>query len=50
MSYSEEEIELETDRLFSYLSKVNWIREQCEVIAPLTLEINQVKKEKNAVI
>ncbi len=48
--FSKEEIEAETDRLFASLGKLGWTREDCEIIAPLTLEINQLKKEKNAII
>lgn len=47
---SEEEIQRETDRLFDQLKNVGWTRDDCEIIAPLTLEINRLKKEKNAVI
>jgi quinolinate synthase len=40
----------ETDRLFSKLEKVGWSKSDCELIAPLTLEINQLKRKKNAII
>lgn len=40
----------ETQRLFKKLQHVGWSEADCAVIAPLTLEINQLKKEKNAVI
>lgn len=50
IKFSDEEIDQETDRLFSKLSHVDWSRPDCELIAPLTLEINQIKKEKNTVI
>ncbi|RMG21440.1 MAG: quinolinate synthase NadA [Methanobacteriota archaeon] len=49
-SITEEEIQKETDRLYADLKNVSWTREDCEIIAPLTLEINRIKKEKNAVI
>ncbi len=48
--FSEEEIEKETDRLYEHLQEVGWTREDCKLIAPLTLEINKLKKEKNAII
>jgi quinolinate synthase len=41
---------VETDRLFNHLNKVGWTYSDCELIAPITLEINKLKKEKNAVI
>lgn len=50
-------IELETDRLLRSLMHVDcdprgktWNYETCRAIAPLTLEINQLKQEKDAVI
>lgn len=44
------EIDRETQRLFEKLQSVGWTEKDCELIAPLTLEINQLKKEKNALI
>lgn len=50
------EIELETDRLFRVLLHVDcepgrpWTLEACRRIAPLTLEINRLKREQDAVI
>lgn len=44
------QITRETNRLFSKLSKVGWNNNDCALIAPLTLEINQLKKKKNAII
>lgn len=43
-------IQQETNRLHKKLSKLGWTTHACEEIAPLTLEINQLKKEKNAII
>ncbi|MHA2318221.1 MAG: hypothetical protein ACXAC6_10770 [Candidatus Hodarchaeales archaeon] len=40
----------EIDRLFNKLKSLNWSREQCSLIAPLTSRINILKKEKNTVI
>jgi len=48
--YSKQEIEKEIDRLHSKMMSLNWSREDCSLIAPLTLEINNLKKKKNAVI
>jgi quinolinate synthase len=40
----------ETQRLHARLHKLGWRMEDCELIAPTTLEINELKKEQNAVI
>jgi len=37
-------------RLFTQLSKVGWTQDDCSLIAPLTLEINNLKKEQDAII
>ena len=50
MGISITEIKIETDRLYEKLNKLGWAREDCEYIAPTTLEINQLKVEQNAVI
>lgn len=50
LKFDEETMQKEVDRLYSHLDKVGWSRSDCEIIAPLTLEINKIKKEKNAVI
>ena len=44
------ELERETLRLYEKLQSLGWSRGDCESIAPLTLEINELKKEQNAVI
>ncbi|VVB66620.1 Quinolinate synthase A [Candidatus Gugararchaeum adminiculabundum] len=49
-SFSKDELERETQRLFSKLQLAGWNRQSCALIAPLTLEINKLKKEKNAII
>lgn len=53
----ESELEQETERLFKALLAVDcdpgqrpWTLERCREIAPLTLEINRLKREKDAVI
>lgn len=50
VSLSDQDIEEEAERLYSELKNVGWTYEDCAIIAPLTLEINQIKKEKNAII
>ena len=50
MNTSTSDIKKETDRLYEKLNKLGWAREDCENIAPTTLEINQLKVEQNAVI
>ncbi len=50
MAVSETELHKEAERLYQNLKNVGWTFEDCEIIAPLTLEINQLKKEKNAII
>jgi len=51
------DLELETERLFKALLPVDcdpgqrpWTLERCREIAPLTLEINRLKREKDAII
>ncbi len=56
MLYSSEQIHVEAHRLYGLLACVSkareskWTLADCEQIAPYTLEINRIKKEKNAVI
>ncbi|MFX1254052.1 MAG: quinolinate synthase NadA [Promethearchaeota archaeon] len=50
LTFSKEEIQAETDRLLEKMKIHKWTREECANIAPLTLEINKLKKEKNAVV
>jgi len=50
MKFSEKQIQQEADRLFKKLKKVEWSKVDCEIIAPLTLEINHLKKKKNVII
>ena len=44
------DLEKETQRLFEKLHHLGWSEGDCEMIAPLTLEINELKKEQNALI
>ncbi|MHA2502798.1 MAG: quinolinate synthase, partial [Candidatus Kariarchaeaceae archaeon] len=48
--FDDTQIEAEARRLYDSLQKVSWTYDDCLLIAPLTLEINQLKREKNAVI
>lgn len=56
LSLSPDDLQLETERLFKNLMHVHcepgkkWTLERCREIAPLTLEINRLKKEQDAVI
>ncbi len=50
MEFSNSQITKETDRLFKNLSKTNWSKSDCKIIAPITLEINKLKKEKDTII
>ncbi|HLD75855.1 MAG TPA: quinolinate synthase NadA [Candidatus Norongarragalinales archaeon] len=43
-------LEEEAERLFNRLKNLGWTSEECTLYAPLTLEINRLKREKNAVI
>lgn len=46
----QERLARETNRLLSKLKNVGWTKEDCALIAPLTLEINQLKRKKKAII
>jgi len=50
MMFTPGQINRETHRLLTKLEKVGWSKSDCAVIAPLTLEINQLKKRKKAII
>jgi quinolinate synthase len=50
MPLYDKEIIKETGRLYEKLRHLDWSEADCALIAPLTLEINRLKKEKNAVI
>lgn len=50
LQFSNEEIKSEVDRLYIHLKEVGWTISDCELIASTTLEINKLKKEKNAVV
>lgn len=44
------DFDAEAARLHERLSSLGWSLETCRLYAPLTLEINRLKKEKNAII
>jgi len=48
--FTPEQIQNETTRLFNKLSATCFTESDCERIAPLTLEINRLKRKQNAVI
>ena len=50
MQISSSNIKPEVIRLFDKLHKLGWTKEDCELIAPTTIEINQLKKEQDAII
>ena len=50
-SFSELDIEKEAERLSTAIKQpFRWSLETCRLIAPLTLEINQLKKEKDVIL
>lgn len=50
MDFSQKKIAGEAERLYKSLKTFEYTLEDCEQIAPLTLEINTLKKEKKAII
>ncbi|MHA1166178.1 MAG: quinolinate synthase NadA [Candidatus Hodarchaeales archaeon] len=48
--FSDQEIIREAKRLHESLGRIGWSLENCEMIAPDTLEINQLKEQSNTVI
>ncbi|MFH0971147.1 MAG: quinolinate synthase NadA [Candidatus Micrarchaeota archaeon] len=50
MQFSRAELAAEAGRLYPKLSNLGWSMKDCELYAPLTLEINSLKKRKKAVI
>ncbi|MBI4393157.1 MAG: quinolinate synthase NadA [Euryarchaeota archaeon] len=45
-----EQVAAEAGRLYAKMGNVGWGEPECRMIAPLTLRINALKREKNAVI
>lgn len=50
MNFSDSQIKDEAKRLFIKLKNVGWSQSDCTVYAPMTLEINHLKKKKDVVI
>jgi len=50
MHFTQQQLDLETQRLYEDLSKVDWTMDECKLYSPMTLEINTLKKEQNAII
>ena len=50
MSHSPEILNSESSRLFDKLHHIGWSSDECEVYAPMTLEINKLKAEQDAII
>jgi len=50
MQFTDRQLESEARRLYTKLKHVKWSMDECRVYAPMTLEINALKKEKDAII
>jgi quinolinate synthase len=50
MTFTKHQIEFESTRLHLKLQNVGWSLEDCRIYAPITLEINQLKQEQDAII
>lgn len=50
VTLTQQELQLETERLYEKLQHVGFDRQRCEIMAPLTSEIHRLKKEKKAII
>lgn len=50
MEFTSEQLETESKRLFEKLGSLDWSMDECLVYAPMTLEINELKKNKDAII
>jgi len=44
------DLEKETRRLYGKLRHLGWSQGDCELIAPVTLEINELKRQQNAIV
>ena len=49
-TFSDDEINQEANRLLETMKEINWTFDICKEIAPVTLAINKLKKEKDVVI
>jgi len=50
MTFTQRQLGAESARLYAKLQRVGWTMSDCEVYAPMTLEISQLKKEQDAII
>ncbi len=50
MTFTQAQIEEEKLRLFTKLEALGWSKDECEVYAAMTLEINLLKKDQDAII
>lgn len=50
MIFTPAQIEEEKQRLFEKLENLGWSKDECELYAPMTLEINHLKKGQDAII
>jgi len=50
MVFTQQQIRSEADRLYRKLQQVGWSHDECEVYAPMTLEINVLKQQQGAII
>ncbi len=48
--FTQKEIDNEKQRLYEKLKHLDWSLDECEVYAQMTLEINKLKKEQDAII
>lgn len=50
MNFTKEQLTAEAERLYERLKNTGWSYDDAELMAPMTLEINTLKKEQNAII
>jgi len=50
MYFTQQQLDNEAERLYEKLSKVSWTMDKCKSYAPITLEINTLKEEQEAII
>ncbi len=50
MSFREKQLQAETERLLNALHEFEYSKQDCEQLAEITLAINRLKKEKNAIV
>jgi len=49
-AFTSDQVQLEAGRLFEKLQNLGWTMDECLLYAPLTLQINQLKAEKDAIV